>query len=100
MQLGEIRDAWKALEAAGAVVYGVNPFSAESHRKFVQKHNYPFPLLVDAGCRIARAYRSGFWLMVRRTVYIVDPEGRVGYAQRGKPTPVVLLGAMLKFKKR
>ena len=100
MQLGELRDAWKAIEAAGAVVYGVNPGSAESHRRFVQKNNYPFPLLVDRGGRIARAYRCGFWLLVRRTVYIVDAEGRVGYAERGKPGPVALLSAMLRFGKK
>jgi peroxiredoxin Q/BCP len=98
-QLCELRDAWKALEAAGAAVYGVNPAGEARHRGFVEKYHFPFPLLVDRGGRIARMYRCGLWLLVRRTVYVLDAEGRVGYAARGKPTPVALLSAMLRFGK-
>lgn len=86
-----MRDAWKSLQSAGAVVYGVNPSSQSSHLRFAKKHSFPFPLIVDQGARIARAYRSGFWLIVRRTVYIVGPDGIILFARRGKPSPAELL---------
>ena len=72
-------------------MYGVNPSSETSHQRFAQKHSFPFPLIVDKGARIARAYRSGLWLLVRRTVYIVGPDGTIVFAQRGKPSPTELL---------
>ena len=86
-----MRDAWQSLSSANAVVYGVNPSSQSSHHRFATKHAFPFPLLVDEGSRIARAYRSGFWRIVRRTVYIIGPDGRILFAQRGKPSPAELL---------
>jgi len=93
--LSEIRDAFDAFESAGAVVYGVNPFGAASHRKFAAKHSFTFPLLVDKGGSIAWAYKSGLWLMVRRTVYLIGPDGRVVQAWRGRPDVDEILGAIL-----
>lgn len=89
-----MRDAWKSLQSAGAVVYGVNPSSQSSHQRFAKKHSFPFPLIVDQGARIARAYNSGFWLIVRRTVYIVAPDGLILFAERGKPAPQQLLASL------
>ncbi len=86
-----MRDAWKSLQSAGVVVYGVNPSSETSHQRFAKKHSFPFPLIVDKGARIARAYRSALWLLVRRTVYVIAPDGAILFAQRGKPSPGELL---------
>lgn len=86
-----MRDAWQSLKSAGAVVYGVNPSSETSHQRFAKKHSFLFPLIVDKGARIARAYRSGLWLLVRRTVYIIGPDGAIVFARRGKPSPSELL---------
>jgi peroxiredoxin len=72
-------------------VYGVNPSSETSHLRFARKHSFPFPLIVDKGARIARAYRSSLWLLVRRTVYVIAPGGAVLFARRGKPSPAELL---------
>ena len=72
-------------------MYGVNPLSETSHQRFARKHSFPFPLIVDKGARIARAYRSALWLVVRRTVYIVGPDGVILFAERGKPSPQQLL---------
>lgn len=90
-QLRDLREAWEDLRDAGAVVYGVNPFSEDSHGRFARKLALPFPLLVDRGGRMARLFRSGFWLLVRRTVYVIDPQGRIAFAQRGQPSPAQLL---------
>ncbi len=89
-----MRDAWASFASAGAVVYGVNPSSESSHGRFAQKHTFPFALIVDQGARIARLYRSGLWLVVRPTVYVIGPDGVIVYARRGRPGPEELLAQL------
>ena len=42
---------------------------------------------------MSRAYRAG-WGIVRRTVYVIGPDGRIAYAQRGKPSTAEILAAV------
>jgi thioredoxin-dependent peroxiredoxin len=67
------------------VVYGVNPFGQESHRRFAAKHGFPFPLISDEGGRLARLYHAG-GRIVRRTVYLIGPSRRILFARRGMPS--------------
>lgn len=53
------RDAELQIRGEGAVILGVSTDTAESHRKFREKHELPFPLLVDEDARVATAY--GAW---------------------------------------
>jgi peroxiredoxin Q/BCP len=74
-------------------VYGVNPRSSSSHRRFATKHQFPFPLLVDENQQAARLYNSsGVW--VKRTVYLIGPDGKIKLGRRGKPTPRELMAAL------
>jgi peroxiredoxin Q/BCP len=91
-QLCEFRDAWADAKKRKAVVFGVNPWSEGSHSKFRAKYKLPFPLLVDKGQRVGSLYRARS-LMVRRTVYLIGPDGRIRYAERGKPDPADVLAA-------
>ncbi len=90
-QLCEIRDSFASVQSAGAVVFGVNPFSAESHRRFAEGDRFPFRLLVDEGLKVAREYDCavgwGPLSMVWRCVYIVGRDGRIAWAKSGKPAP-------------
>jgi peroxiredoxin Q/BCP len=64
---------------------GVSPDNLESHRKFKQKHDLPYPLLVDEGHTLADAF--GIWkeksmyglkyMGVERTTVIIDRGGRI-----------------------
>src|SRR5437764_6758132 len=65
-QLCEFRDRWKDVNAKNTVVFGVNPWSAASHMKFRDKFHFPFPLLVDAGQKVAELYHAN-GLMIKRT---------------------------------
>lgn len=94
--MSALRDAYGPLSAAGAVVYGVNPSSDASHRRFVEKLKLPYPLIVDAGARIARAFRTGWGPIVRRTVYVIAPDSTIAFAQRGAPSAEVILEAVKK----
>ena len=89
-QLCEFRDRWAEAKKRNVRVFGVNPGSAESHRKFQEKYTFPFPLLVDRGQKVAHLYHAG-GLMVKRTVYLIGPDGLIRYAQRGKPDPEAVL---------
>jgi peroxiredoxin len=54
----------------------------------------PFPLLVDRGRKIAGLYNAS-GLIVKRTVYLIDPAGIIRYARRGKPSVDEVLASAL-----
>ena len=78
---GDIRDA-------GAVVWGISPDGASSHRRFREKFGLPFTLLSDEDHAVAEAY--GAWTLkqnygreymgIQRSSFLVDPDGRVARA--------------------
>jgi thioredoxin-dependent peroxiredoxin len=86
-QLCDFRDSWGACAGRNAVVFGVNPAGSGKHAQFRDKHSLPFPLLIDEGQRIAKAYKSSMGIAPRRTVYLIGPDGRIRFAQRGMPSP-------------
>ena len=93
-QLCEIRDDYSSFSNKGAVVFGVNPGSEKSHQKFVEKHNFQFKLLIDKNGDVAKNYKAKGKLMNQRTVYVIDPQGKVVYAQRGKPPVAEILASI------
>jgi peroxiredoxin Q/BCP len=91
-QLCEFRDGWGAAQAAGVLVFGVNPAGARKHTGFREKYHLPFPLLVDKGQRIAALYHAN-GLIVKRTVYLIGPDGTILFARRGAPKPAEVLAS-------
>lgn len=94
-QLCALRDDVPLFEGLSTAILGVNPDGLESHERFVAAQNYPFPILVDEGARIAEAYgalkpQGG----IQRTVYIIGPNGTVVFAQQGMPSDEVLADAI------
>ena len=75
----------KRIEDKGAVVLGVSPDGAESHRKFCEKLSLRFPLLSDPDGKVAAKYGAygqktlygRSFMGVYRTTYIIDEKGRV-----------------------
>ena len=91
-QLCQFRDSWDAARQRGVEVFGVNPQSPASHGKFRQKYHFPFPLLVDRGQKVAALYHAN-GLIVKRTVYLIGPDGVIRFARRGMPKPSEVLAA-------
>ncbi|SRR5579871_3306323 len=91
-QLCEFRDQWSEARKRNAQVFGVNPQGAASHAKFQEKYHLPFPLLVDSGQKVASLYHAN-GLFIKRTVYLIGPDGVIRYAQRGKPDPAQVLAS-------
>jgi peroxiredoxin Q/BCP len=72
------RDAWDRLQASGAVVIGVSTDDVESHRRFAEEHELPFPLLADPDGAILRRYGVPTALgMAARVTYVIGEDGRV-----------------------
>jgi thioredoxin-dependent peroxiredoxin len=91
-QLCDFRDHWKEAGQKNTVVFGVNPWSAASHTKFRDKFHFPFPLLVDEGQQVAAMYHAN-GLFIKRTVYLIGPDGVIRFAQRGVPRPESVLAS-------
>jgi peroxiredoxin Q/BCP len=79
------RDLAAEMRKAGATVLGVSPDDVESHAAFRDKYRLNFPLLADAGHKLADRY--GAWreknmygkksMGVQRSTFLIDAEGRV-----------------------
>ena len=79
------RDAMPQFEDLDAQIFGISPDSAKSHRKFREKYQLPYRLLVDEEHRLADAY--GIWqektmfgvkyMGVVRTTVLIDRDGRI-----------------------
>jgi len=88
-----LRDNWGTARSRGIRIFGVNPQSAASHEKFHDKYKLPFPLLVDAGQKVAEQYHAS-GLFVKRTVYGIDAAGVIRFARRGMPSPKEVMEAL------
>jgi peroxiredoxin Q/BCP len=79
------RDRYAEIQATGAVIFGISTDSAESHVKFREKFNLPFPLLVDenhAMCEKYGAYREKNMygkksMGIQRSTYVIDAAGKI-----------------------
>ena len=87
----EFRDAYERFREQNIEVIGVSPDAAESHRKFKDKYELPFPLLADPDHTAAEAY--GVWkekrnygktyMGIDRSTFVIGPDGTLLKAMRG-----------------
>ncbi len=79
------RDRYGELQAKEVQLFGISPDTAESHAKFRERFELPFPLLVDAEHQVSEAY--GAWreknlygkksMGIQRSTYLIDADGNV-----------------------
>ena len=77
MEACAFRDSYADLQALGAEVWGVSGDDASSHQRFAGKHQLPYPLLVDTGNQLRRAYGvpAVLGLLPGRVTYVIDGKG-------------------------
>jgi peroxiredoxin Q/BCP len=77
MEACSFRDNYASLQALGAEVWGVSGDGASSHRRFAERHQLPFPLLVDEGNRLREAFGvpRALLLLPGRATYVIDAKG-------------------------
>jgi len=81
----DFRDSYQSLLGKGFEVIGVSTDDEKSHKKFITKHNLPFPLIADTDHSVVEAY--GVWaeknmygkkyMGTVRTTFIIDPDGNI-----------------------
>ena len=79
------RDRLPELQGLDAVVLGLSADDRASHKKFVDKYDLNFPLLVDPDKATLEAYdaygeKSMYgrtYMGVKRVTYLIDPSGKV-----------------------
>jgi peroxiredoxin Q/BCP len=74
-----LRDRMGDLQKADVEVIGVSFDNAESHQKFITKHNLNFTLLTDTDGKIADAYgvRAAGKNIARRVSFLIAKDGKV-----------------------
>jgi peroxiredoxin Q/BCP len=82
-----VRDEIAKFKAANIQPLGVNPASVDSHRGYVEKMHFNFPLLSDPERAVAGAYHAlkDDGKGIQRTVYVIGSDGTVRFVQRGAP---------------
>jgi peroxiredoxin Q/BCP len=78
-QLCEYRDSSDKLETVDAEIVGISPQGVDSHESFIAHHNLTVPLVADEGLEVADAYGIKLGGILRRAIFIVDPEGRIAH---------------------
>jgi len=78
-----LRDNYDLLKAKGYSLLGVSPDSAKKHQNFINKFDFPFPLLADTEKVVLKDY--GAWGLkkmygkeyegVLRSTFIIDEKG-------------------------
>ena len=92
-QLCAIRDDFDVFTARNTVVLGINSQGPASHRKFINRHRFPFRLLVDHAKEVVSAYGCKGAMTTKRTVYGIDQAGIIVFARRGRPSNEEILQA-------
>jgi len=78
-QLCQYSDHLADLHALQAQVWGISPQGVASKQEFAVGHRLTMPLLADEDRAVARAYGVLGPLGLRRSVFVVDQEGRIAW---------------------
>ena len=80
MQLCSYEDEMEAFKELGAEVWGISRQAFGSHEKFARSKRLGFPLLSDEKGDVVSAYGVGLMgIGIRRSIFIIDEEGRLGW---------------------
>ncbi len=83
-QACSFRDNYDAIRAKGALVIGVSADDADSHARFRERHDLPFPLVADTDGRLRELYdvKGRLPFLQPRVTYVIDKEGIIRAALR------------------
>jgi len=85
-QLCNYRDNLDTFRDLGVQVVAINPQSEESHRKFADKHSFPFPVVADAGKTVCKQYGAlNFLGMAKRALVLIGRDGKIKWRRTDFP---------------
>ena len=79
MEACAFRDSYSELQELGAEAWGVSGDGASSHRRFAERHQLPYPLLVDESNKLREAFgvARSLFVLPGRVTYVIDGGGVV-----------------------
>jgi len=83
-QMCSYRDNTEKFDDVDAVLLGISPQDVDSHERWAAKRDFHFPLLADVEKQVIDSYgvRGGKLIPVKRSVFVVGPDGVVRFADR------------------
>ncbi|MBA2652805.1 MAG: peroxiredoxin [Tatlockia sp.] len=86
----DFRDAYAAIKALNAEIFGVSRDSLKSHENFKAKQQFPFELIADTEEQLCQLFdlmkmKSMYGKQVRgveRSTFLIDPEGVIKHEWR------------------
>ena len=83
------RDQYTAFTDIGAEVLGISSDSEQSHLKFAEKYNLPFPLLSDAGGAVRQQFKvpKSLGLLPGRVTFVIDKKGVIRHVFNSQLSP-------------
>lgn len=84
-QLAALEEYKNKFESVNTEVLAINSASIKSHQNYCDKKGFTFPILSDPGEKVLVKYKSQKpeGKGVLRTVYAINEEGKVVFAERG-----------------
>jgi thioredoxin-dependent peroxiredoxin len=85
-QLCNYRDNLTVFGDLGVQVIAINPQSEESHRRFADKHQFPFPVVADATKAVCKQYGAlNFLGMAKRALVLIGRDGTIKWRRTDFP---------------
>ena len=85
-QLCDYRDNLSVFADLGVRVVAINPQGLESHERFAEKYDLPFPLASDPDKSVCRAYGAiGLLGSAKRALVLVGSDGNVRWQRSDLP---------------
>jgi len=86
-QACNLRDNFSLLKKNNIEILGVSTDGMKSHKKFAEKYNLPFTLIVDEAMSIVNLYRVWQWKKfmgktyegIVRTTFLIDEKGNIAH---------------------
>ncbi len=99
-QLCSIRDDFSRFQKLDTVVFGINHGDDKSHQKFIDKHEFPFDLLIDTNKEISKKYKALKFIFgyesIKRSVVLIDKQGKIVFLKRGMPSDQEIIESLKK----
>lgn len=105
-QACSLRDDYSKLLDHGIAVVGVSADDVDSHARFAEKYELPFPLVADPEHRVLKAYgvrgeRNLYgrtFMGTKRTTFLIDEEGTIHHIFKRPNTGAHAQEILEKFK--
>jgi peroxiredoxin Q/BCP len=82
--MSAFRDVYERFAGADAQVLGASTDDLDTQKKFAESLKLPFPLLADAGGKLARAYGVLADGYADRVTFVIDKGGKVQKVLEGR----------------